>query len=379
MSLQSTANGVNCSLSPSCGNEWLLNEVARKDWGFDGYITSDCDADADAFRAHHYYPTPEATVAGVLKAGTDVDCTSFVGQHAQSALNQSLIDEALIDARLANLFKVRMRLGHFDPVGPLQEFPLSDVCSDYATDLSANGPVQSSALIKNDGSALPLSKSTKTVAIIGPNSNLSKADMSYYGPHQPCGGNYYTLADAVSKHSSATVQVALGVPNVLSNDTSGVAAAVALAKEVDEVILAVGTDLTWAHEEHDAQSITFTDAQLELIKQVSAAAKKPVIMLTLTATPLDISAQIADPKIGAIMHLGQPSATVIGVGELLFGKTSPSGRTVQTVYPAAYADEVSIFDFNMRPGPSLFPRPDCQGGCGSSMGTNPGRTYRFYT
>eukprot|EP01048_Picozoa_sp_COSAG05_P005653 COSAG05_NODE_342_length_11038_cov_5.604662_6_plen_415_part_00 len=367
-------NGV-----PSCGNNWLLDDVARKDWGFDGYITSDCDADADAFRAHHYYPTVEATVAGVLKATTDVDCTSFVGQHAQSALDKGLIDEALIDARLFNLFKVRMRLGHFDPVGPLQAFPMTDICSDYALALSENGPVQSTAMLKNADKALPLAASTKTVAVIGPNANLSKSDVSYYGPRQPCGGNYWTIGDAVTKHSSAAVQVALGVPNVLSSDTSGIAAAVAMAKTVDEVILAVGTDLSWAHEEHDAQNITFTDAQAELISQVAAAAKKPVILVTFTATPLDLTAQMANPKIGAILHVGQPSLTVVGVGEILFGKTSPAGRTVQTIYPKAYADEVSIFDFNMRPGPSLFPRPDCAGGCGSSMGTNPGRTYRFYT
>ena len=67
-----------------------------------GYITSDCDADADVYRSHHYYATPEETVAGVLKAGTDVDCTSFVGQHAQSALAKGLIDEALIDKRPVN-------------------------------------------------------------------------------------------------------------------------------------------------------------------------------------------------------------------------------------------------------------------------------------
>ena len=115
-----------------------------------GYITSDCDADADVYNKHHYYDTPEETVAGVLKAGTDVDCTSFVGQHAQSALAKGLIDEALIDKRLSYLFRVRMRLGHFDPPSPLQEFPMSDVCSDYATSLSYNGPVQATSMIKND-------------------------------------------------------------------------------------------------------------------------------------------------------------------------------------------------------------------------------------
>ena len=169
------------------------------------------------------------------------------------------------------------------------------------------------------------------------------------------------------------------MPNVLSSDTSGIAAAVAAAKAADEVILAVGTDLSWAHEEHDAQNITFTAAQAQLIREVAGAAKKPVVLMVYPATPLDLTEQLANPKIGAIMHLGQPSVTVLGVGDLLFGKVSPAGRAVQTVYPAAYADEVSIFDFNMRPGPSAFPRPDCAGGCGHSNGTNPGRTHRFYT
>jgi pre-mRNA-splicing factor SYF2/beta-D-xylosidase 4 len=342
-------------------------------------VTSDCDADADVYNKHHYYKTPEETVAGVLKAGTDVDCTSFVGKNAQSALDKGLIDEAEIDKHLAVLMKVRIRLGHFDPVGPLQTFPMSDVCSDYAIALSNDGPVQSAALVKNADKTLPLSDSVKTVAVIGPNYNLSKADVGYYGPHAPCDNNYWTLMDAVEKHSSAKATGVAGVPTVLSEDTSGIAAAVAAAKEADEVILAVGTDLTWAHEEHDADNITFTNAQAQLIKEVSAAAKKPVILMMMTATPLDLTDVMANDKIGAVMHLGQPSVTVVGVGELLFGKVSPAGRTVQTVYEAAYADDVSIFDFNMRPGPSEFPRPDCKGGCGSSMGTNPGRTHRFYT
>merc|ERR1719191_1329569 len=100
----------------------------------------------------------------------------------------------------------------------------------------------------------------------------------------------------------------------------------------------------------------------------------------MTATPLDLTDVLAHPKVGAVLHLGQPSTSVFGAGDVIFGKKSPAGRTIQTVYPASYADEVSIFDFNMRPGPSAFPRPDCgkpAAQCGN--GTNPGRTYRFYT
>merc|ERR1719191_1116234 len=98
----------------------------------------------------------------------------------------------------------------------------------------------------------------------------------------------------------------------------------------------------------------------------------------MTATPLDLTDVLAHPKVGAVLHLGQPSTSVFGAGDIIFGKKSPAGRTIQTVYPGSYGDEVSIFDFNMRPGASAFPRPDCKA-APCSNGTNPGRTYRFFT
>jgi hypothetical protein len=67
-------------------------------------------------------------VKDVLRAGTDVDCGSFVGKNANDSLNVGAITEADLDTRLHFLFRVRMRLGHFDPPGPLQAFPISDVC-----------------------------------------------------------------------------------------------------------------------------------------------------------------------------------------------------------------------------------------------------------
>jgi len=147
------------------------------------------------------------------------------------------------------------------------------------------------------------------------------------------------------------------------------------------VVLAVGTDLSWAAEGHDATSITFSNGQRQLIEQVASAAKKPVIIVLFTAVPLDLSEVLANPKVGAILHVGQPSVQTLGIGDLLFGLKVPSGRTVQTFMPASYAQEISIFDFNMRPGPSVWPRPDCtkQPQTQCPNGTNPGRTYRFYT
>merc|ERR1712159_619431 len=275
-----------------------------------------------------------------------------------------------------------MRLSHFDPIGPLDEIPTNTICSDYAQKLSHDGARQSATLVKNDKATLPLDRSSAgTVAVIGPNSDLSRSDSGYYGPSNVCGGKFWTLVDALSQGGKVKTVSTHGVPNVKSEDQSGIPAAVQMAKDADTVVLAVGTDLSWAAEGHDATNISFTDAQAALIEQVAAAAKKPVIVVVMTATPLDLSSVLSNSKVGAVLHLGQPSVTILGVGELLYGDKSPAGRTIQTVYESAYQDQISIFDFNMRPGPSSFARPDCtnQDPSQCPRGTNPGRTYRFYT
>ncbi|GMH87461.1 hypothetical protein TrVE_jg11584 [Triparma verrucosa] len=359
-SLMCSYNAVNGV--PSCANDWLLNTLARDEWGFEGAIVSDCDADRDVFESHNFTETPEESVQKILRAGTDVDCGHFIKENLESALNKDVITMDDIDLSIARQFSLRMRLSHFDE-SPLQTISMDEVCSDAGVELSHDGLRQSAALLKNEDGTLPLNADeTKSVAVIGPNSELGQATASYYGPPNHCLGDF-TLVDAIQAFVKNTTTIA-GIDKVLSEDTSGIPAAVEAAKKADQVVLAVGTDLTWAKEAHDAASIAFTDAQAQLIKEVSAAAAKPVVLVLFTATPLDLTDVLANDKIGAVLHVGQPSVTIVSAGDLLFGKTSPAGRLVQTVYKKEYQDQISIFDFNMRPGPS---------------GTNPGRTYRFFT
>jgi beta-D-xylosidase 4 len=98
-------SGLMCSYNsvngvPSCANDWLLTDTARNEWGFDGYVTSDCDADNDVVFSHHYTDDPLQGVQDVLRAGTDNDCGGFVGKYAAEALNKSYITEEDIDTRL---------------------------------------------------------------------------------------------------------------------------------------------------------------------------------------------------------------------------------------------------------------------------------------
>jgi len=178
----------------------------------------------------------------------------------------------------------------------------------------------------------------------------------------------------VQQHVASTVVGLRGVPSVGSNDTSGIAAAAAAAAAADLVIMVVGSDLSLEVEGQDRLSIAFSDAQLALISAVAEAAKGPIVVQVHSGGAMDVAPLLANPKVGAVVHAGQPSVQVPGVGDVLFGRTpdgravAPAGRMSQTIYAASYINKVSMFDFGMRPGPSAWP-----------PGVNPGRTYRFLT
>lgn len=189
-------SGLMCSLNavngkPACADDWLLNEVARKDWGFEGYITTDCDGYPQSYQYHNYSGSPEEGVRDMLRAGLDVDCAFGSGialdaQTVSSALRMGVVTEADVDKALTHLFMVRMRLGHFDRDSALQKIPESVICSEDHAATAREGATQGSTLLKNDANTLPLSKSLATVAVIGPNADLSQAIAGYYGAGHPC-------------------------------------------------------------------------------------------------------------------------------------------------------------------------------------------------
>ena len=105
-------------------------------------------------------------------------------------------------------------------------------------------------------------------------------------------------------------------------------------------MLVLGTDLHVAMENHDAVNITFSSGQLALVQAVAQASPRPVVVVTLTAVPLDLTPLLQNPKIGAILHAGQPSIQTHGVADVLVGERSPAGRVVQTIYPESYQHQV---------------------------------------
>ena len=141
-------------------------------------------------------------------------------------------------------------------------------------------------------------------------------------------------------HANGTCCASVSAPA----NASEIAAAVAMAEAADVVVMAIGTNLATACEGNDADSIAIPDGQQALLDAVTKAAAKPVVVVTMTGVPLDISGLMANPKVGAILHVAVPGVQTLGIGDVIFGKRSPGGRTTQTMYPVSYQDEISIFD-----------------------------------
>ena len=157
---------------PACASKMLLEDILRKDWGFQGFVTSDCDAIDDFSQTNgHHYSSDHATgsVAGI-EAGDDTDCGSAY-LALTDAVHKKLITEAQIDVSLKRLFTARMKLGMFDPASKVafDSIPFSVVNSPANEALALRAARESMVLLKNDAHFLPLKPASgQTIAVIGP-------------------------------------------------------------------------------------------------------------------------------------------------------------------------------------------------------------------
>jgi beta-glucosidase len=157
---------------PACANPRLLQDILRKEWGFQGYVVSDCGAIGDIYLNHKKAPNAAEGVARAIKAGTDLNCGIEYG-NALAAVRGGLLAEADVNQALRRLLTARFKLGMFDPPEMVKyaQIPYSNVDSAEHRALALETARKSIVLLKNDRRALPLSKSIKTLAVIGPSAD----------------------------------------------------------------------------------------------------------------------------------------------------------------------------------------------------------------
>jgi len=165
---------------PCCANP-ILYGILRNEWGFKGYVVSDCSAITDFYKYNKYAKDPAEAAAQAVKAGTDLECGSEY-KNLKAALDRGLLTEADIDVAVKRIFTARFKLGMFDPdeMVSYAKIPFYVNCSDYNNSLSRQAAQESIVLLKNDNNVLPLKKEIKTIAVIGPNADNFEALIGNY-------------------------------------------------------------------------------------------------------------------------------------------------------------------------------------------------------
>ncbi len=165
---------------PCNANPFLLTDLLRRNWGFTGYVVTDCGAINDMLFGHHFFETGAEAVARSIRAGCDMSCGQEYREYLQGALDLGLLEEKDLDRALERVLSARFRLGEFDPPDRMPYSTISEDkldCQEHR-DLAYIAAQKAIVLLKNDG-ILPLSKDkVKSIAVIGP--NAAEAQLGIY-------------------------------------------------------------------------------------------------------------------------------------------------------------------------------------------------------
>jgi beta-glucosidase len=335
---------------PACANAELLTDILRKQWGFNGYIVSDCGAIEDIFAHHHFTNSPEEAAAAAVKAGCDICCGSDYNTLLK-ALQKGLVTEKDIDGALTYALTARFRLGLFDPADkvPFSRIPISVNDTPAHAALALKAARESIVLLKNNG-LLPLDRHRiKHIAVIGRNADSVPLLLGNYNgePSHPV-----TILNGIKQVAGAGIEVTYtpGCPLVLRKDEPAdfaknmIADAVAAAKSADVVIYVGGISPDLEGEEFgrvspyagfadgDRTRIELPPVQAELLKALYDTGK-PVVFVNCSGSAVAMP-WVAE-HISAIVQAWYPGEQGgRAVGDVLFGDVNPSGRLPITFYKA---------------------------------------------
>ncbi|KAH1046294.1 hypothetical protein J1N35_037078 [Gossypium stocksii] len=345
---------------PTCADPDLLKGTIRGQWGLSGYIVSDCDSVGVMYDTQHFTATPEESAAAAIKAGLDLDCGPFLAIHTDLAVRRGLLAEADVDLALANTITIQMRIGMFDgepSAQPYGNLGPRDVCTPAHQQLALEAARQGIVLLKNSGS-LPLSTARhRTVAVIGPNSDVTVTMIGNYAG-VACG--YTSPLQGISRYARTIHQA--GCSNVACDTNNLFGAAEVAAHEADATVLVMGLDQSIEAEFRDRVGLLLPGRQQELVSRVARASRGPTVLVLMSGGPIDVSFAKNDPRVSAIIWAGYPGqAGGTAIADVLFGTTNPGGKLPMTWYPQDYVAKVPMTNMGMRPSRGY-----------------PGRTYRFY-
>jgi len=341
---------------PACASTLLLEDILREEWGFEGYVVSDCGAIHDIHANHKVVDSPEAAAALAVGNGCDLNCGA-VYKSLLIALERGLIDDATVDKAVKRLFTARFRLGMFDPPErvPWAQIPMEVNDSAEHRALALKMAQESIVLLKNGGGFLPLDKGLKKIAVVGPNADDPVVLLGNYNGFPS--SSVTPLAGIQAGVGASTEVVYAPGCGIRSQDTSGFDEAVAAVQGADVVIAVMGLSQLIEGEEGQVEGVAGgehstgdrTEIRLpgvqEALLKALAATGAPLVVVLLNGSAVAVN--WAEENAAAIVELWYPGEEGgIALADVLFGDYNPAGRLPVTFYTSV--DQLPPFrDYGM--------------------------------
>jgi beta-glucosidase len=330
---------------PSTGNGFLVNDVLRGEWGFDGFVVSDWASIYEMVN-HGYAEDNKHAGELAINAGVDMDMMSYAYiSHIEELLNEGKVSMETIDNAVRNILRIKIRLGLF-------ENPYVDETKTEATfylpeslEAARKSAVESAVLLTNNG-VLPVDKTkVQTVLVTGP---MADAPHDQLGTWTFDGDAAHTVTPlkAIKELYGKDVQVIYepGLTFTREFDKGGIAKAVKAAKKADVVLAFMGEEAIMSGEAHCLTDITLKGDQRAMIAALKATGK-PLVLNIMAGRPLELDFEIANSD--AILYSFHPG-TMGGpaIAQLIFGDETPSGKTPIT-FPKNVGQIPIYYNHNM--------------------------------
>jgi beta-glucosidase len=330
---------------PASGSNFLLTDILRNEWGFDGFVVTDYTSIMEMM--YHGVAGDTASAAALaVNAGVDMDMQAGFFQGAlPSLVKKGVVKEETINTAVRRILKKKFELGLFeDPYRYSNEQRQKETIMKPAfLEASRDVAKRSIVLLKNTGDVLPLSKEIKKLAIIGPLADNKKELIGSWSG-QGDGNKCVSVLEGIKSKISSTTQILFAKGSEINdNVTTGFAEAVKVAKQADAVVLVVGEAAWMSGEASSRSEIGLPGVQQELANEIFKTGK-PVIIVLMNGRPLAIPE--LDAKADAILEawfLGTQAGNAIA--DVLFGDYNPSGKLPVT-FPRSVG-QIPIF-YNMK-------------------------------
>lgn len=336
---------------PACASKTYLKKVLFEEFGFDGYVVSDCGAICDINNHHKVTANYAESAALAVNNGCHLNCGDAY-KWLKTAVASGLVSEETITEAVERLFEARFRLGMFDDDCEYDNIPYEVIECEKHRELNRKMAAESIVLLKNDG-ILPLDPG-KTIAVIGPNAD----DISVLlGNYNGTPSRYSTLLQGIRDAASSRVIYARGCKmfddTINSWEENPTREAIIAAQKSDVVILCMGLNPSMEGEEGDAYNgalggdkadLELPPSQKRLYEEIKKVGK-PIIFVNVSGSCINLSDQ--DRNCNAVIQCFYPGAEGgNALADVIFGKANPSGRLPVTFYKSV--DDLPPFeDYSM--------------------------------